>query len=146
MCLARMHNGLCQRSMCAGHVTVSTDSKFCPVSNFTWLHTLTLASCFYALLSTLMLSVKWKRGCLLDYWNSLNYHVSENFLRGKILEFLRILLGLRNITPQKSRELLSVALSVKAVHLYFVAQLWILPVSWAHSSHTSPLSTLPTLK
>ena len=36
---------------CAGRVTIfSTGGKFRPVSNFTYLHTLTLATCSYALL------------------------------------------------------------------------------------------------
>ena len=36
---------------CTAHVTIfSTGSKFCPVSNFTWLHGLTLAAHSYALL------------------------------------------------------------------------------------------------
>ena len=36
---------------CAGHVTIfSTGGKFRPVSNFTWLHALTLAARSYVLL------------------------------------------------------------------------------------------------
>ena len=36
--------------MCSNAVIFSTDGKFCPVSNFTELHALTLAACSYAVL------------------------------------------------------------------------------------------------
>ena len=45
----------CVYAACAVHVTVfSTGSKFCPSSNFMALHTLTLATCSFVLLSVYM--------------------------------------------------------------------------------------------